>query len=304
MESAKELIDALAKATGSRPGLRVSHTKGVILTGTFTASPPARALTRAAHMQGEPVRVTVRFSNGDADPRNHDAAVGEPRGMAVKFYLPDGSTTDLVCQSWPVFIVSTPADFLEFMQARIKSPEKTGEFVQSHPATAAALELIGQKADPPRSWATIAFNSLVAYRLVNAEGTQRFVRWRLTPEAGEQILPVSERAAADPDYLMTEIFQRLPVRFTLLVQLAQEADPTDDCTVAWPEDREWVEMGVVEMTGPDTERERDGDVLVNDPMRVTDGIEPSDDPILHIRTYAYAESVERRSGVTRPATLR
>ncbi len=58
------------------------------------------------------------------------------------------------------------------------------------------------------------------------------------------------------------------------------------------------------MAGPDTERERDGDIPVNDPTRVTDGIELSDDPILHIRTYVYGESVRRRTGVERPATLR
>ncbi len=40
-------------------------------------------------------------------------------------------------------------------------------------------------------------------------------------------------------------------------------------------------------------------MLVFDPMRVTDGIEPSDDQILHIRSHAYAESVLRRSGVAR-----
>lgn len=301
---AAELVDALARATGARAGQRVSHPKGVLLTGSFTASVAARGLTRAAHMQGEPVRVTVRFSNASTDPQNHDAAVGEPRGGSVKFYLPDGSTTDLVCQSWPVFIVRTPAEFLEFMQAQIESPEKVGEFIAAHPATAAALELIGAVADPPRSWATMAFNSAVAYRLVNAEGATQDVRWRLAPEAGEEILPESERESADPDYLMTEILERMPVRFRLLVQLAQDGDPTDDCTMAWPADREWVEMGVVELTGPDTERERDGDVLVMDPMRVTDGIEPSDDPILHIRTHAYSVSVKRRTGQARPARLR
>jgi catalase len=34
---------------------------------------------------------------------------------------------------------------------------------------------------------------------------------------------------------------------------------------------------------------------------VTDGIETSDDPILHARSDAYAESVLRRSGVRREA---
>ncbi len=42
--------------------------------------------------------------------------------MAVKFYLPDGSTTDLLCQAWPAFPSRTPAEFLELMQAQIAGP--------------------------------------------------------------------------------------------------------------------------------------------------------------------------------------
>ena len=149
----------------------------------------------------------------------------------------------------------------------------------------------------------MAVNSLNAYRLVNASGEGQFVRWRLSPEAGEHSLPVEERPTADNDYLMTGVFDELPVRCRLLAQLAHPEDQTTDASKAWPEDREWVDMGLIEITGPDTERERDGDILVNDPTRVTDGIELSDDPILHIRTYVYGESVRRRSGVERLSSI-
>ncbi|MDQ6650474.1 MAG: hypothetical protein M3Z02_10215 [Actinomycetota bacterium] len=54
-------------------------------------------------------------------------------------------------------------------------------------------------------------------------------------------------------------------------------------------------MRVVELTGLDTVRETGDDVLVMDPMRVTPGIEPSDDPILHIRRPAYSVSVAQRT---------
>jgi catalase len=296
---AEELTEAVATARGSQCGYRVTHPKGVLLTGTFTASPPARELTRAVHMQGEPVRVTVRFSNGASNPINHDAAVGDARGMAVKFYLPDGSTTDLLCQAWPAFPSRTPAEFLELMQAQIAGPAKIEKFLAAHPAYVPILQAI-DSVPPPRSWATIAFNSLNAFKLVNADGDQRYVRWRLSPEAGEHALPESERDGANHDYLMTEIFERLPVRFRLLAQLAEDGDPVDDCTVAFPAHRRWVDMGVVELTGPDLERERNGDLLVNDPMRLTDGIEPSDDPILHVRPLVYDRSIRRRNGSPRP----
>lgn len=141
----------------------------------------------------------------------------------------------------------------------------------------------------------MAFNSGVAYRLISPDGQQQSVRWRLFPEAGEHSLPETERQSADSDYLMTEIVQRAPVRFSLRVLLAADGDPTDDSTQLWPADREQVEMGILELTGSETEREQNGDVLVMDPMRVTPGIEPSDDPILHVRPGVYSESVKQRT---------
>jgi catalase len=306
MTDAATLVDAIGEAGGRFPGHRAAHAKGVVLSGTFTPSDRARDLTRAAHMQDGPVRTTVRFSNGGANPESNDAGVGDGRGMAVKFYLPDGSTTDIVALSLPVFFVRTPDEFLEFTLARAEanktgSFDKVGEFIGSHPGTAAAVQLIAPTLVPPRSYATMAYNSIHTFRLVDSDGTGRWVRWRWLPEAGVEMLPEDERDSAGRDFLQTEIFERLPVRFTLLARLADDDDPTDDPTAAWPEEREAVEMGVLELTGPETERERDDDVMVMDPTRVTDGIELSDDPILHVRSYAYSVSVERRSGIPRPA---
>jgi catalase len=60
-----------------------------------------------------------------------------------------------------------------------------------------------------------------------------------------------------------------------------------------------VVVGTLRIEELDRTRERDGDVLVFDPTRVTDGIELSADPILRVRPDAYAVSVERRSGARR-----
>ena len=95
--------------------------------------------------------------------------------------------------------------------------------------------------------------------------------------------------------MQEDILERLPVAFTLVVTIAEDGDPIEDPTAIWPEDRERVDVGRLELTGPETERERDGDILVFDPTRVTDGIECSDDPILLFRPKAYSVSVERRT---------
>jgi catalase len=308
---AERLVDAINALSGRHPGYRAAHAKGTLCAGTFTAAPAAAQLTRAAHMQGDPVRVTARLSNGSGNPDAPDGERTDGRGLAVKLYLPDGSTTDIVSITIPVFFVRDPDEFLEFTLARRPDPEtgeldmeKVGAFVSEHPATAAALQLIVPTLVPPRSYATCAYNGIHAFRFVNAAGEARFVRYRFEPEAGQEAMSDEELEGASPDYLQDEIRDRLarePVRFRLLARLAEDGDPLDDPTAAWPEERETVELGVLELTGLDTSRETGDDVLVFDPTRVTDGIDCSEDPILLIRSRAYSVSVERRTGVAHPA---
>jgi catalase len=302
---AEQAVDAINDVSGRFDGHRAAHAKGTLCEGTFTPTAQAAELSGAAHFR-ERVRVTVRLSNGSGNPHAPDGERTEGRGMAIKFYLPDGTTTDIVSLTLPVFFVRTPEDFVEFVRARKPDPEtgqpdmeKIGAFLGEHPETGAALQLILPAMTPPRSYATCAFNSLHAFRL-----GERWVRYRIEPEAGEEAVPEEELGGLADDYLQAEIRERLeagPVRFTLYARLGEDGDPTDDPTVAWPEERERVELGTIELTGLDTSREQDGDVLVFDPTRVTDGIELSEDRILNFRPDAYAVSVFRRTGVEREA---
>ncbi|WP_299057405.1 catalase family peroxidase [uncultured Nocardioides sp.] len=305
---ALDLTDTVVEVLGSPDGQRVTHHKGVVMEGTFTATPRARELSRATHLQGDPVRVTVRYSNGfpSADPGSDgpDTTQGDPRGMAVKFYLDDGRRTDLVCQDWPVFPAGTPEHFRDLLRAQHEGPEATERFLAEHPDVAAAGAIVDTVGAPPQSWATMVFHSLNAFRLVDAAGEGQWVRWKLVPDAGEHSLPEAEWTTADPDYLMAGVVDELPITYRVMAQLAADEDQTTDASKAWPADREWVDMGAIEITGKDETRETGGDVLMHDPMRLIDGIEPSDDPILRIRSFVYAESVRRRSGSACPMHLR
>jgi catalase len=290
-----EAVDAINAISGVQAGHRAAHAKGTLLTGTFTPSAEASELTTAAHMQGERSRVTVRFSNGGGDPGIPDYA-REGRGMAVKFYLADGGKTDIVALTLPCFFVRTPEDFIAFTKARLEPEKLMPDFLGAHPEALPAIQA-ALVADPPESYATCAYNAIHSFWWVDAGGGARCVRYRWEPEAGERTLPGDEAKARGRDYLQEEILARGETVFRLLVILAEEGDDIDDPTVAWPSEREQVEVGRLVLTGPDTERERDGDVLVFDPTRVVPGIEPSDDPILNFRPRAYSVSVERRAGV-------
>ena len=302
---AEQVVDAINAISGAHAGHRAAHARGTLCAGRFAATPEAAALTRAAHMQGEYVPATVRFSNGGGDPGIPDYAT-EGRGMAVKLYLADGTRTDMVALSLPVFFARTPEAFLEFTQARRPDPEtgqpdmeRIGAWFAAHPEAGPAIQA-AVSAPPPASYATCAYNGIHAFRWVNAAGQSRHVRFRWEPEGGEQSLGADEARRLGGSYLQDELKQRLAdgAAFRLIVTLAEAEDPLEDPTAAWPEDRERVVAGRLELTGPEEKRERDGDVLVFDPTRVVDGIELTDDPILHFRRRAYAVSVERRSGAT------
>ena len=289
---AETVLDAINAVSGEHPGRRAAHAKGSLLAGSFAASPPAADLTTAPHMQGNPVRVTVRLSNGGGNPAIPDYA-REGRGLAVKFYLSDGAKTDIIGLMQPCFFVRTPEDFLDFTRARSDPAKLMPDFLAAHPEALPAIQA-ALGADPPESYATCAYNSIHSFLWTGPDGAARWVRYRFEPEAGESSLSVEEAKQRGRDYLQEDLAARGEIAFRLVVVIADDDDAIDDPTVAWPHERKRVEVGRLVLDAPETDREREGDILVFDPTRVSDGIELSDDPILHFRPRAYSVSVARR----------
>jgi catalase len=302
----EEIVDALGAVNGGpHPGFRAVHAKGTVCEGKFTATPEAKRLSRAGHLQGDPVEATVRFSNASGHPRAKDSDPIAGRGMAVKFHLPDGEATDIVSVPLVVFFARTPEDFLEMTRARIPDPEtgqpdpeKLGAYLAEHPEAGVALQKGLPKLAPTTSFATSDYRALHAFCLVDADGGTHWGRYTWEPEEGTEYLNEEQVAAASRDYLQEEIRQRLAdgiARFTLEFTLANENDPLDDPTVEWEGEHEVVELGELEVLRVVEDAETPGNPIVFDPMRLTDGIEPSADQILAARPKAYSVSIERRT---------
>ena len=298
----EQLVDAMNAISGRHPGCRALHAKGTWCSGTFTATADAAALSRATVFGGEPVTALVRFSNASGKPESHDAT-RDGRGMAVKLRPPDEAEVDIVATMAPCFVARTPEDFLELLVARRPDPEtgepdmeKLGAYLGAHPEAQAAIQsVIGS--EPPASFATLTWHSPHAFRLVAEDGEGTWVRYRWRPEAGERTIPDEEARALGRNYLREELAERLrsgPVGFELVLQLAAPDDPLTDPTAIWPEEREQVVGGRLEVTELIDDPETGGHIDVFDPARVADGIELSDDPVLHARPKAYSVSAYRR----------
>lgn len=270
------------------------HAKGIVCRGTFVATPEAKRLTKAAQFQGDRVDVTARLSNGSGRPDQKDYAPGV-RGLAVAFDLPDGRPV-ISAQTAPVFPVSTPDAFIEFMQAVTPGKQQLWRlpvFIARHPAVLGRLRENAKALTPPKSYATDRYYAIHAYTWVAADGSRRSVRYRWEPQAGFQRMSSSEAKPLGADYLEDELRKRLagePVRFDLHVQIAGPGDNPDDPAAQWPDSREVVHVGTLELVEPTPEP----DVLVFDPTAVIDGIELSGDPVLRFRADAYTASVNRR----------
>jgi catalase len=224
------------------------------LEGKFTPSADAASLSKAPHLQATTVPITVRFSDFAGIPNVSDAdGLASPRGMAVKFHLPDGSDSDLVMHSYNGFPTATADEFRQLLIALAASgpdaakPTALDKFFDTRPI---AKTFLTAEKPAPVSYGTRPYFGVNSFKFTNAKGDVTFVRYLMEPEAGDQYLTKEQLATAGPNYLVEDIRKRVgdgPVRFKLLVQEAEKGDKIDDPSIAWPDSRKTIELGEIEI---------------------------------------------------------
>ena len=179
--------------------------------------------------------------------------------------------------SGPGVAASTPAD----------------TYLATHPIAKSFLE---SQQPPPVSYATLSYFGVNSFKFTNAQGQVSFGRYRIEPQTGNQFLSEEEIAKAAPGYLAEEIRQRVaraPVRFNFHVQLSEPGDKIDDPSIAWPDTRKTVEIGVIEIMKAVPDSDAAERILIFLPAELPAGIEPGD-PMIQARSASYIVSYGRR----------
>jgi catalase len=299
----REALAGFDKANGGvHPGFRPAHAKGILLAGSFTPSPEAASLTRAPHFQRPSTLVTARFSDFAGVPTvaDNDPQHASPRGFGLRFHLDEHRHTDIVAHSVDNFPTRTVEGFLEFLNALLATdpngphPNAVEQFLGTHPA---ALAFVQAPKPIPTSFARESFFAVSAFKFTNAEGASQFGRYRILPVAGNEYLDDAGAARQGANFLFDEIADRVvkqPVKFRIVVQLAEDGDITDDTTVRWPEARRQLTLGEFALTtiAPDNAAEQQQ--IIFDPIPRLDGIEASADPLFEPRANIYLMSGRRR----------
>ena len=329
---ARELVAAVrSDFPDSDAGTRPVHAIGIAATGQFTASSVASSWCTAAHFQGQPTPVTVRFSNGSGSPVERDGW-SDVRGMATRFHLPDGSAADLVAMTLREFFTATVDDFLAFSTAsrmtpvawespwnklldvlQLKRPLPNPPQGQTESGAAGSLAYANHHRPSqlavfeagtigaPVSYARVMFHAVHTFIVTAPDGSRRHVRFHWQPAAGVKL--TDPTAPPVDQYLHDELRARLsrwPVEFLLMMTLGEAGDVFDDPTRAWPSTRTRVVMGTLRLTAVAEDQDANCEKLGFNPCRVTPGIDLSNDPILACRREAYEVSQDMRGATPCP----
>lgn len=292
----EKLINALNNLFGAHAKMRAAHTKGICIKGTFAPTPEAASLSKAPQFAA-PVPLIGRFSLGGGNPMASDSQKDNVRGIAMHFQLPDGSNSDLLLISAPIFAAKTPEDFLALLTAvASKDKDKIGAYFKEHPESTRQGAWL--KARPtPASYATADYFGVHTFYLTNAKGERQAVKWKAEPVGGFVGLSAKDAEAKGTDFYAKELndqFAKGPVAFNLYAVLGQPGDQDDDPTAEWPADRKSVKVGTISFSGLEPAATCDEGIF--DPNVVADGIEPSpNDKILPMRSLDYAVSFGRRT---------
>jgi len=297
------MMSAFRDANGAHVGFRRNHAKGVCVTGWFESNGQAAVASKALVFKPGRVPVVGRFALAGGMPFQPDAP-NTVRSMALRFLPPAGEEWRTGMNNIPVFPVNSARGFYEQLVAFSPDPAtgkpepaKIKAFLAAHPEAAQALALI-KKRQVTSGFANSTFNSLNAFRFIDAAGASVPVRWSAVPAQPVAAHSAEPAPAADENYLFDDLIAQIaqhPRQWRLIVTIGQADDPTDDATQPWPEGRQQIDTGTVTIDRASSEDSGRCTAVNYDPLVLPAGIEPSDDPLLSARSAVYARSFTLRS---------
>jgi len=300
---------------------RIVHARGTGAHGFFQAYDNHAALTKAGFLQdpGKKTPVFVRFSTVQG-PRGSGDTVRDVRGFAVKFFTDEGNF-DLVGNNMPVFFIQDAIKFPDFVHAVKPEPHNeipTGgsahdtfwDFVSLVPESAHMVIWAMSDRAIPKSLRSMQGFGVHTFRLINAEGKSRFVKFHWRPTAGTCSLVWDEAqklAGKDTDYHRRDLWEAIEMgdypEWELGVQIIEEENEHDfdfdilDPTKLIPEEIVPITpLGKMTLNRNPDNFFAETEQVAFCPGHIVPGIDFSNDPLLQGRLFSYTDTQISRLG--------
>lgn len=300
---------------------RVVHARGSAAHGYFQVYEPLTELTKAK-IFADPSKKTpvfVRFSTvvgfrGSAD------TVRDVRGFATKFYTEEGNW-DLVGNNMPVFFIQDGIKFPDLVHSIKPEPhnempqasaahDNFWDFISLMPESMHMIMWVLSDRALPRSYAMMEGFGVHTFRLINAKGKSRFVKFHWKPVNGVHSLVWDEMqkiAGKDPDFNRRDLWNMIESgnfpEFELGMQIVENEQEFDfdfdllDPTKIIPEELIPVKRvgKMVLNRNPDNFFAETEQVAFH-PGHVVSGIDFTNDPLLQARLFSYVDTQLIRLG--------
>jgi len=300
---------------------RVVHARGSGAHGYFQLYKSLSHLTKAHFLSDKQIvtPVFVRFSTV-AGFRGSADTVRDVRGFAVKFYTEEGNY-DIVGNNMPIFFIQDAMKFPDLIHAVKPEPHNEmpqaasahdtfWDFVRNTPETMHNVMWLMSPRGLPKSYRMMEGFGIHTFRLVNAAGAFKFVKFHWKPLLGVHSLVWDEAqkiSGKEPDFNRRDLFESIengePAEFELGIQVLDPVDefslPFDilDPTKLWPE-----ELVPVQRVGKMTLNKNVDNFFAETeqaafcPANVVPGIDFTNDPLLQGRLFSYLDTQISRLG--------
>jgi catalase len=300
---------------------RVVHARGAAAHGVFRVYASQANLTKARFLN-DPALTTpvfVRFSTVAGSRGSADTA-RDVRGFATKFYTQEGNY-DLVGNNIPVFFIQDAIKFPDLVHAA--KPEADREIPQASTAHDTFWDFISLMPESthmimwimsdraiPRSYRMMEGFGVHSFRMINAQGISRFVKFHWKPLSGVHGLAWDEAqklAGKDPDFHRRDLADAIDAghfpEWELGVQVVEEADATRygfdllDATKLIPEELVPVRpIGKMQLNRNPDNYFAETEQVAFHTGNLVPGIDVSDDPLLQGRMFSYLDTQLTRLG--------
>ncbi len=308
------LFEKLAHFNRERIPERVVHARGTGAYGTFTLDKSLKEYSIAAFLQqeGQKTDVFVRFSTVGGGQDSSDYA-RDPRGFAVKFYTEEGNF-DLVGNNTPVFFISDPSKFPDFVHSQKKDPRTNlpnpaamYEYWANHPQSLHQMMILMSDRGIPLSHRHMHGFGSHTLSFWNKSGERFWIKWHLKSNQGIQNL-TDHQAAQLPSFgaqkdLVDAIDQGNFPSWTVKLQIMTETEAKNyhinpfDLTKIWPhQDFPLIDIGQLELNRNVDNYFAETEQSAFAPSNLVPGIGASPDKMLQARLIAYQDAHRYRIG--------
>ncbi len=300
---------------------RVVHARGYAAHGYFQANESHADLTQAEFLNDPKKQTPVfcRFSTVAGSAGSHDTA-RDVRGFSVKFYTDQGNY-DLVGNNMPVFFIQDAIKFPDLIHAVKPEPDRGfpqaqsahdtfWDFVSLNGETVHMLLWIMSDRAIPRSFRMMEGFGVHTFRMINAKGESKFVKFHWRPKLGTFSLIWDEAVkigGADPDFHRRDLYNAIEVgdfpEWELSVQMFtnQQANEFDfdvlDPTKLIPEELvPLTPLGKMVLNRNVDNFFAETEQVAFCPSHIVPGIDFSNDPLLQGRLFSYLDTQLSRLG--------